>query len=165
MSQNSALRKDLSQTERVNNPIELEGFLPYRLSILATEISQNFAHIYGDKFNLSIPEWRVLATLGQFGTVTARDICKHSRMHKTTVSRAVATMEKRGLLALRTNLNDMREVFLSMSEEGKRIYFEIVPMALQFEDRLCHSLTAEERALFEKVVTRLLQQMKDLADS
>ena len=159
MSQNSTSRHNLPSKDGAFQPLQLEDFLPYRLAVLASEVSQGFAQIYGAKFDLSIPEWRVLATLGQFATVTARDICRHSRMHKTTVSRAVATLEKRGLVTLRTNLDDMREVFLTMSEAGRQIYTQIVPMARSFENALCKPFSQEEKVQFESLLTRLLDGM------
>jgi DNA-binding MarR family transcriptional regulator len=134
-------------------PLRLEGFLPYRLNMLATEVSQTLARAYGQRFGISIPEWRVLATLGQFGVMTARDIGSHSRMHKTTVSRAVAALEKRRLVVRRANRADMREAFLALTDSGMAIYQEIVPMARAFSDSLCEGLSASE-----------LQQMNTLID-
>ena len=52
-----------------------------------------------DRFGLTIPAWRVIATLGQYGVRTARDIAAHGVMHKSTVSRAVSLLERRGLVA------------------------------------------------------------------
>lgn len=136
--------------------LALEGFLPYRLNVLATEVSQALARAYGKKFGISIPEWRALATLGQFGTITARDIGQHSRMHKTTVSRAIAALEQRQLVVRTTNKTDMREAFLTMSNAGHAIYAQIVPMAHGFSDRLCEGLSSSEKHAFEAVLTKLL---------
>jgi DNA-binding transcriptional MocR family regulator len=98
--------------------LRLEEFLPYRLNYVAAEVSQALSGIYGKRFGISIPEWRVIATLGQFGSLAARDIGQHSRMHKTTVSRAVTTLEKRKLIARRANRDDLREAFLTLTEAG-----------------------------------------------
>lgn len=142
--------------------LALEGFLPYRLNVLATEVSQTLARAYGEKFGISIPEWRVLATLGQFGTMTARDIGQHSRMHKTTVSRAIVALETRRLVIRTTNMVDMREAFLSMSDGGRAIYAQIVPMARGFSQSLCAGLSAAERQAFEAVLTKLLARVSML---
>lgn len=142
--------------------LRLEGFLPYRLNMLATEVSQTLARAYGKRFGISIPEWRILATLGQFGTITARDVGVHSRMHKTTVSRAVATLEKRRLVLRRANRADMREAFLALTDAGSAIYLEIVPMAKAFSESLCLGLSTEERALFDAVLDRLSERVVHL---
>ena len=60
----------------------LETFLPYRLVRIAERVSQDFAAIYRRRYGLSRPEWRCLAALGQFGTVTAKEIVAHSAMRQ-----------------------------------------------------------------------------------
>ncbi len=57
--------------------VVLERFLPYRLNVLASLTSNALAQIYADRFGLTIPAWRVVATLGQYGVRTARDIAAH----------------------------------------------------------------------------------------
>lgn len=142
--------------------LELEGFLPYRLNLLATEVSQTLARVYGKQFGISIPEWRVLATLGQFDVMTARDVGIHSRMHKTTVSRAVAALEKRQLIARRANRSDMREAFLALSEAGQAVYRDIVPMAKSFSESLCLGLSSEERETLDRLIARLSERVRHL---
>lgn len=142
--------------------LRLEGFLPYRLNMLATEVSQTLARAYGKRFGISIPEWRVLATLGQFGTITAREIGMHSRMHKTTVSRAVAALEKRRLVIRRANRADMREAFLALTDAGTSTYLEIVPMAKSFSESLCLGISAEERELLDALLDRLAERVSYL---
>ena len=122
------------------NTIELEHFLPYRMNRIATAVSRRFRRVYGDRIGLSIPEWRVLATLGQYGTSTAKDIGRHSDMHKTKVSRAVAELERRRWLKRQTNLDDRREELLTLTAEGRRTYANLVPGMLALERELLGGL-------------------------
>ena len=71
----------------------LEEFLPYRLNILSTIVSQGFARLYSARFGISIPEWRVVAMLGQHGTLTSKAVGQRTHMHKTMVSRAVSDLD------------------------------------------------------------------------
>ena len=41
--------------------LELDRFLPYRLSVLSNRISQDIARVYGERFGLNVTEWRLLA--------------------------------------------------------------------------------------------------------
>lgn len=157
-----AAQKTLPDGEDENS-LRLEGFLPYRLNLLATEVSQTLARAYGKRFGISIPEWRIIATLGQFGIMTARDIGTHSRMHKTTVSRAVATLEKRRLIIRRANRADMREAFLALTDAGSAIYLDIVPMAKSFSESLCLGLSASEREMLEALLDRLSERVVHLS--
>ncbi|MEM8812832.1 MAG: MarR family transcriptional regulator [Pseudomonadota bacterium] len=120
----------------VDDTIALEEFLPYRLARMAGEISRQLREVYKDDHGLTIPEWRTLATLGQFGTVTAKAIGAHASMHKTKVSRAVAALETRRWLQRAQNPDDRREDLLSLTAPGRRAYRHLVPKMRAFEDAI-----------------------------
>ena len=111
--------------------LELQDFLPHRLNVLSSLVSQALTRVYG-RYGIGIPEWRILVTLGQFGVMTGKAIGTHTHMHKTKVSRAVAQLEQRKLLARRANREDLREAFLSLTPAGRAIYEELAPRALEF---------------------------------
>lgn len=123
--------------------LELEKFLPYRLNRLASIVSGEFRCVYGPHHDLTIPEWRVLATLGQFDEMGARAIGVHSAMHKTKVSRAVKALEDRRWLRRRGSDEDRREEILSLTAPGRRAYDDIVPRALAFERRILEAIDAD----------------------
>ncbi|MGO4571583.1 MarR family winged helix-turn-helix transcriptional regulator [Microvirga sp. 2TAF3] len=133
----------------------LERFLPYRLNVLASLSSNALAQIYAERFGLSIPAWRVVATLGQYDVRTARDIAAHGVMHKSTVSRAVSALEQRGLILRRPNQDDRREELLALTEEGRRIYDSLAPEALGFEQKLVSALNIQEQALLAALIDKL----------
>lgn len=116
--------------------LRLETFLPYRLNRLSGVVSREFRAVYGSHFDLTIPEWRVLATLGEFDEMGAKEIGLHSYMHKTKVSRAVRALEERRWLNRRVNPTDRREEVLSLTPTGRAAYREIVPRAAEFEQKL-----------------------------
>ena len=136
----------------------LEEFLPYRLAVLASLVSQGFARLYSERFGLSIPEWRVIAMLGQHGTLTSKEIGERTHMHKTMVSRAVTDLDGHGLVSRLPNRADKREVFLSLTGTGRRIYTEIVPLARDFAARLTADLSAADRAAFDRIIATLRER-------
>ena len=143
--------------------LRLEDFLPYRLNVCANLVSQALSHIYTERYKLGIPEWRILVTLGQFGTMTAKAIGGHSHMHKTKVSRAVVMLERRKLVARRANRDDLREAFLSLTPAGREIYDELVPAALRFAERLVETVEGEDRAALDRALAKLTERAAQLA--
>ena len=133
----------------------LATFLPYRLNVAAARASDGLARIYGERFGIGIPEWRVLATLGEFGPVTATAIGAHAHMGKVKVSRAAATLGSRGLLARTPHAEDRREAFLVLTPAGRAMYEEIVPLAQDYATRLAAGLTAQELATLDDLLERL----------
>ncbi len=136
-------------------PLKLEEFLPYRLNVLASLVSQALSRIYATRYGIGVPEWRVLVTLGQFGEMTGKAIGAHSHMHKTKVSRAVALLEARKLVTRRANRSDMRESPLSLTAGGREIYEDLAPVALAFAQRLVAPVNAGDLATFDRVVAAL----------
>lgn len=127
--------------------LALETFLPYRLNRLSAAVSQAFRAVYGPHHDLTVPEWRVLATLGQFEAMSAKEIGAHSAMHKTKVSRAVRALEERRWLTRRESPDDRREEILRLTPLGRKTYGEIVPRALAFEARILEGLGPDAERL------------------
>jgi DNA-binding MarR family transcriptional regulator len=146
-----------------NAPLKLEQFLPYRLNVVATLVSQALSRIYADRCGIGVPEWRVLVTLGQYGLMTGKAIGSHSHMHKTKVSRAVALLEQRKLITRRPNRADLREAFLALTPAGRAMYDDLAPVALNFASRLFESVDLTDRAAFERAVDRLIERSSKLA--
>src|SRR5688572_33282496 len=46
--------------------LDLEHFLPYRLSVLSNRISQTIAGAYARRFGIGVTEWRVVPGLGRY---------------------------------------------------------------------------------------------------
>ncbi|SDU17058.1 MarR family winged helix-turn-helix transcriptional regulator [Stappia sp. ES.058] len=142
--------------------LELETFLPYRLNILAETVSQSLAGVYRRRYGITVPEWRLIATLGQFGTVTAKGVGHHSCMHKTKVSRAAATLEARGLIRREPNSQDMRESFLALTAEGRAIYETLAPQARDFAQALVAGFSASDREVLDDLLQRLMLRARAL---
>lgn len=135
--------------------LDLDRFLPYRLSVLSNRISSSVAEIYSEHFQLTITEWRVMAILGRYPDLSANEVAQRSAMDKVAVSRAVARLIEAGRLTREMHDDDRRRSVLRLSDEGMRIYEQIAPLALAFERQLLGDMTPEERALLFRVLDRL----------
>jgi DNA-binding MarR family transcriptional regulator len=143
-------------------PLKLEHFLPSQLNVVASLVSQALSRVYARRYQIGVPEWRVLVTLGQYGVMTGKAIGAHTHMHKTKVSRAVALLEKRRLLVRRSNRDDKREAFLSLTAGGRAMYEELAPHALDFARRLTEILTPADREAFDRAVHQLTARSAEL---
>lgn len=135
--------------------LDLDRFLPYRLSRLSNTVSQAIADLYVERFNLTVTEWRVLAVLGREPGLSAREVALRTAMDKVAVSRAVARLIAAGRIDRGTDRGDRRRSVLHLSGAGKRIYDQVVPLALDFERRLLERLDASERADLDRLLARL----------
>ncbi|HEV7606979.1 MAG TPA: MarR family winged helix-turn-helix transcriptional regulator [Steroidobacteraceae bacterium] len=147
-------------TRREN--LHLEGFLPYRLSVLSNTVSSAIAAAYFANFGLSIPEWRVMAVLAANPGLSAAEVTARTAMDKVAVSRAVSTLLAAGRLRRTTAPADRRRTHLTLTTPGTRVYAQVVPMALEYERHLVAPLSKAERATLDRVLRVLLGRAVEL---
>jgi DNA-binding MarR family transcriptional regulator len=135
--------------------LELEHFLPYRLSVLSNRISQEIAGLYAERFALNVTEWRLLAVLGRYPDLSATELVERTAMDKVAVSRAVASLVAEGRLTRKVDGDDRRRTRLRLSAKGYRIYDQVAPLALAYQQRLVSSLAPAERTQLESLLARL----------
>lgn len=142
--------------------LDLDSFVPYRLSVLTNRMSDAIARLYSDRFELSIAEWRVMAVLGQTPGLSAREVASRTAMDKVQVSRAVAGLMRKKRVARIGDASDGRITRLSLTTQGTAIYDEIVPIALQFEAAFLSALTQGERSTFIALLDKLARRVRGL---
>lgn len=135
--------------------LELERFLPYRLSVLSNRISQDIARLYADRFALGVTEWRVIAVLGRYPGLSGSEVAERTAMDKVAVSRALARLLRDGRIKRSTHGSDRRRSVLALSAKGYRIYDEITPLALRLERELLEDLDAADRDALARILDRL----------
>lgn len=142
----------------MNQPnFDLNNFLPYQLARSAAQVSRDFARLYAEKFGISTSEWRVIAHLGQSEAVSVREIHTRVDMDKPKVSRAAARLEEAGYVAKTTSTTDKRLVELTLTDKGRELYAEMIPIARQYEDELLEKLGATNKKLLTTLLDRLTE--------
>lgn len=143
--------------------MKLDTFFPYRLAVLAEAVSRSMAQVYGERFELSRDEWRVLAALAETSPMKTTALIEHTTMDKMRVSRAVNRMIQAGWLDRQDDPDDGRGYLLSLLPAGLALYRKIVPMVLAREQFLFEGLSAEERALLDRALDQVLSRARQLA--
>lgn len=139
--------------------LDLDGFVPYRLSVLTNRVSSAIARHYSERFDLSVPEWRVIAVLGQAPGLSAREVAQRTAMDKVQVSRAVQSLLAAKRLTRTAHLQDGRVAHLSLSARGQAIYDEVVPLALSLERQFLSVLGPGEQKSLDTLLTKLSRHM------
>lgn len=136
--------------------LHLEHFIPFRLSVLSNVVSMNIARAYAREFDLSIPEWRVLAVLARYPDLSAVEVAERTAMDKVAVSRAVQSLLKARRLARTYDRGDRRRSVLRLSASGRSVYTRVAPLALEYEKKLLATLSASDRQLLDRLISQLL---------
>jgi len=147
-----------------SSPLELDRFLPYRLSILSNLVSSAIAERYSARFGISIPEWRVMAVLAMTPDLSAAQVAERTAMDKVAVSRAVSSLLAKNRLARKMAPGDRRRSMLQLSAEGARIYAEVAPLALALEGSLIDVLDERDRTALDRILNTLLERARTLGE-
>ena len=142
--------------------LELDRFLPYRLSVLSNIVSTAISGAYEKRFGLTIPEWRVMAVLAMTPDLSAAEVAQRTAMDKVAVSRAVASLLKARRIVRKTARADRRRSLLRLSQAGRRVYAQVVPVALAYERDLLAPLTRKDREVVDRAVRILLGRATEI---
>jgi DNA-binding MarR family transcriptional regulator len=146
--------------ERLLAKLDLLGFMPFRLSRLAAEVSMALASEYAERYGLDVSAWRVMATLGFRETpCSAQFISQCTRTHKSTISRAVTSLLERGAIERVENEDDRREFNLRLTRKGRKLYEELFPRLLRKEQDMLSCLSPREQKDFAMLLCKIEQSL------
>jgi DNA-binding MarR family transcriptional regulator len=140
----------------------LERFAPYRLSILSNRISDIIAATYKDRFALSVTEWRIMAVLGEYPGVSGEEVSVKTQIEKSILSRAIQKLLKRHLVERSIDAQDRRRQVLTLSNLGLDIYRQVVPLSLQYEEKILACFNQKEQSQFSAYLDRLQEHVKSI---
>ena len=144
---------------------ELARSIAYRLVTLAERVSRAIAQTYEETFELTRPEWRVLAALAANGAMTARDLGPYSTLDKMQVSRAIQGLEAAGYVERRQDENDKRSNILRLTPGGEALYRQIRPLVSAREAEILAALSPRERVALGDMIGRLRDRVETLVDA
>ena len=136
---------------------DLDQFLPYLLNQAAEATALSFQSTYQTTYGLSRTGWRVMAHLGKFGEMSARDICARSHMEKTKVSRAVAALESAGWINRRVSPQDRRAEMLALTDAGRMVFVDLGRRANEYDQTLRQLLGPDLAAQLDDALRQLIR--------
>lgn len=150
----------LAETDRAS--FDLTRFMPYRLAVLADDVSETIAQVYVDRFDLTRSEWRILVWLGKHRAMQAKDLGPSAGLDKMQMSRALAQLQNKKLVSVKRDPQDRRGNIVQLTKPGRALYDKITPLALAREDFLLAALTRNEIAALDAIIIKLRRQAIDL---
>ncbi len=134
---------------------DLQTFLPYLLNQAAEESSLAFQRVYKERYGMLRTEWRVLFHLGIYGELTAKEIGRRAKTHKTKISRAVQRLEDRRFLSRVRDDIDRRTEHLSLTGQGRAAYEDLRKVAQEYDAALIADLEPGQASELRKTLRKL----------
>jgi DNA-binding MarR family transcriptional regulator len=148
----------------VSKKFNLNEYIPCQLAALSHSITRSLALVFEDRFDISLPEWKVLATIAERPGQSAVAVAQLAQMDTVAVSRAVTKLLDRDLIQRELDSQDRRCSILNLSAEGLELYAKITPLASELEANLLGDLSDEMRLALKKAVATLHAKSNLLAD-
>ena len=134
----------------------LEQFLTYRLHILNKLSERGISDRYLEKLGVTLPEARVIASVGSFGPFSIMDLARHANLDKSQASRAAEALIKQGLVQRDASDDDGRVVLVSLTTEGRALYRKVMPIARKWNSDLFDCLDEREKAVLGATLDKVI---------
>ena len=142
--------------------LDIEHYVPGLLTFLANKLSRGASAIYRREFRLGINDWRVMALLALESQTVASRIAQLLGVDKSVVSRSLATLEKRGLVAIDEPTGQTRARQVRLTDAGRTQHDRMIGVALERERRLLACLNNEERSTLIGMLARMHARLPDV---
>ena len=141
---------------------DLDHYLPYHLNRTGAKLAAAFGNEL-QRFELTLPMWRVLAVLWHHGELKVGDIIIDTTIEQSTLSRLLVTMESKGLLTRKRSSVDARTVMVDLTQKGRKTTKTLIPLALKLEKTALKGFSKKEIDTLYLMLTRIFTNSADLA--
>ena len=134
----------------------LEQLLTYRLHVLNKLAERGISERYQDKLGVTLPEARVIASVGSFGPFSIMELARHANLDKSQASRAAEGLIRQGLVKREASADDGRVVLVSLTPEGRALYRKVMPIARKWNGDLFDSLDEKEKRALGEALDKVI---------
>lgn len=131
----------------------------YRIAFLTNFWREPVLRQMEKDFGIIRPELTVLMCLSFRENVYARDICEVTEQPSNTVSRGVASLEKKGLLTRSRDAVDTRRQVLNITQQGQGLHNEIMERFKSAEARMLETLAPEEAQQLQSILDKIARDV------
>lgn len=142
----------------------LEKAMPYLLNRAGVRIGEAFSRELV-KYKLTLPMYRVLASLLGADGQRMTHLAEYTSIDISTLSRLVATMEKKGLVKREPGRKDKRSVHVMLQEPGRDLGMRLAPLADIYERVALAGITPDEVATLKRLLIRIYDNIESLGPS
>ena len=115
----------------------------------------NFVKSKLEPFNLAPEQNLIMMLLWEQDGITQNQLVESLNKDKTNIARMASNLESKGFIKRLTCKDDRRAVRLYLTEAGKELGNEVIPIAEQFNEIVTDGISREELLQLEKVLTKI----------
>lgn len=135
--------------------LDLNSHIATKVAIFANRLSRAASRFYRKNFGIGVVEWRLMMFIGHAKETRANRICWETDLDKGAVSRGLGTLQRMGIVSVREDGADGRRNIVALTAKGRALHDELVPIALDRQQKLVSDLTPDEVRAFTNLIERL----------
>src|SRR3981189_1562375 len=149
---------------KAGQTLDLERYVPAFVTFIANKLSRSATALYQKRFGVNVTEWRMMSLLAIAPGLTASRICYVIGFDKGPVSRTLALMQKRGLIAIKTDPRDGRSHSISLTPKGRQVHDQVIVAPVGRERGLLACLRKDEREVLIDLLRRVHSNLDAVTD-
>lgn len=132
----------------------------FHIGFVSQALRNNITKRFNDNgFDITFAQWPMLVTLWHFEDLSQNAVSKMMQRDKTSVARMLSGMEKHSLISRKIDPNDRRNKLINLTDKGKELVSQLVPIMHNFVDDMCLGMSNEEintlNLLLDKIFTNI----------
>lgn len=133
----------------------------YRIAFITNFMREPILRRMERDLGIIRPELTVLMCVSFRKDVNARDICEVTEQPSNTVSRAVASLEKKGLISRTRDQVDTRRQVLNITDAGQTVHDTVIAEFEALETRFLAVLGEEEQQVLLRMLDKIARSVDD----
>lgn len=120
------------------------GFLAYRIERVHVRLTAQATKILAKHCGLSLRQWWIIADMMAEQPRTSTDLARVAEIDKGLLSRNLKALSEQGIVTLERDFEDRRQQIISLTEKGREIHADMVPVMKERNDALTRDMSDEE---------------------
>ncbi|MEN9433427.1 MAG: hypothetical protein RLZZ422_1016 [Pseudomonadota bacterium] len=134
----------------------LERYLTYRLHLISKITDKASSDAYMNELGLPVGAARCLAAIGTFAPLSVKELASRANLNKAQASRATQSLLERGYVSKTDNQQDARGVVITLTDEGKALWNQIMVLIERRNAEIFGALTPKERQQLGIILDKLI---------
>ena len=145
----------------IDTDTPISEYLTFKISILYRLMVRRSARFLNSTYDLSVAEWWTIGQLAVSSPSTVSELVDSTQNDKAQISRSAKALIAKGYVQKQDNPLDKRSSLLSLTDSGRELYEQVIPVRQETQNLLLEKLTTEEREVTERAIQKLTTYLLD----
>jgi DNA-binding MarR family transcriptional regulator len=140
--------------------LHVESYVPYLVNRAATAMLNYAARDFA-KFDLTVPQWRILLTLWHHQVCRFGELSTLTSIAPPTLSRLLNAMRTSGIVKQKRTEADSRSVEVSLTAAGRALFEKTIPFAERTNSLYTKGISASDLNAVRRALTTIYKNVRD----